>query len=111
MSLTRLEKAALLDITIWKTLFDGAIHDDHVVLIELMTHHLMISVTQLMPPLCREIPKKVTRGRNKRPQRTLYEACGTVTDQSDILSAPGGSGIGQVVEDLLKTKIPQETFS
>ena len=33
------------------------------------------------------------------------------TDQSEILAAPGDSGIGQVVEDLLKTKIPQETLS
>ena len=62
MSLTRLEKAALLDITIWKTLFDGAIHDDHVVLIELMTHHLMISVTQLMPLSAEKYRKKLRGG-------------------------------------------------
>ena len=39
------------------------------------------------------------------------KSAGLYTDQSEILSALGGSGIGQVVEDLLKTKIPQEKVS
>ena len=39
------------------------------------------------------------------------KSAGLYTDQSEILSALGGSGIGQVVEDLLKTKIPQEMIS
>ena len=33
------------------------------------------------------------------------------TDRSEILSALGGDGIGEVAEDLLKTKIPQEKDS
>ena len=36
---------------------------------------------------------------------------GLYKDQSEILSALEGSGIGQAVEDLLKTKIPQEKVS
>ena len=39
------------------------------------------------------------------------KSAGLYTDQSEILSALGGSGIGQVVENLLKTKIPQEKVS
>ena len=39
------------------------------------------------------------------------KSAGLYTDQSEILAAPGDSGIGQVVEDPLKTKIPQETLS
>ena len=33
------------------------------------------------------------------------------TGQNALLAAPGDSGIGQVVEDPLKTKIPQKTLS
>ena len=39
------------------------------------------------------------------------KSAGLYTDQSEILAAPGDSDIGQVVEDPLKTKIPQETLS
>jgi len=35
------------------------------------------------------------------------KSAGLYTDQSDILAALGGSGIGQMVGNLLKTKIPQ----
>lgn len=39
------------------------------------------------------------------------KSAGLYTDQSENLSAPGDSGIGQVVEHLLKTNIPQEKVS
>ena len=38
-------------------------------------------------------------------------SAGPYTGQNALLAAPGDSGIGQVVEDPLKTKIPQETLS
>ena len=38
---------------------------------------------------------------------TYVKSAGLYTDQSDILAALGGSGIGQIVGDLLKNKIPQ----
>ena len=55
---------------------------------------------------------QILMGHYRAAKKDRYpKSAGLYTDQREILSVPGGPGIGRAAEDPLKTKNPQEKIS